>query len=71
MLSEWTISSCPGISPFAIAALASAAALLETFSDVVSESPGSGVATAGPAVSSAARRPAAVAATPRRLRRVR
>ncbi len=64
MLSEWTISSWPGISPLSMASRTSARALLDTSVDASGPSPGSGVATA-PAVSSADKSPAAAAATPK------
>lgn len=69
MLALWTISSTPGTSPLLMAALASASWAAETPVRAVAVSPGSGVAAAGPAISSVASRPAAAVAAPRRLRR--
>jgi hypothetical protein len=71
MLSLWTISSTPGISPLSMAALASACCEVVRLFFFAGASPGSGVAAAGPAVSSVAMSPAAAVATPRRLRRTR
>ena len=72
MLSLWTISSTPGISPFLIAARVSASWPRLTSRAPEGWSPGSGVAAAGPAASSEASEPDAAAATAlRRLRRTR